>query len=224
MQSCWVDAAVARDLVLALPFKGRVGWGWCWLVVACCRDNRLTSLCGLSAIHGRQLLSFACPKESNQRKGAPSDPRPRLRRGFATGGRVRPTGHPWPVVRIGAIPRAARVRSTRLFRPPSAATQREPEEQSERGMKKTRRVAYIRCRIYPVLLRQGLPRSALPGFPLGRGEQVEEIAARSAGDREGAFFLGYFLLGKQKKVTGRQDGGRKTQGRESAYRESPGRR
>ena len=32
---------------------------------------------------------------------------------------------------------------------------------------------------------------------------------------EGAVFFGYFLLGKQKKVTGRQDGGRNTQGRES---------
>ena len=74
--------------------------------------------------------------------------------------------------------------------------------------------------------------------PLGRGEQAQEIAARSAGarrmrarpmsvhgrtvsgprsllaksrghgcprdrGREGAFFFGYFLLGKQKKVTGR---------------------
>jgi hypothetical protein len=33
--------------------------------------------------------------------------------------------------------------------------------------------------------------------------------------REGAFFFGYFLLGKQKKVTGRQEGGRNTHGRES---------
>ncbi len=70
-----------------------------------------------------------------------------------------------------------RPRCTRLVRPPSAATQRGPEEQSERKEKKPT------CRIYPVLLRQGLPRSALPGFPLGRGEQVEEIAARSAGAR-----------------------------------------
>src|SRR6185312_9285602 len=75
--------------------------------------------------------------------------------------------------------------------------------------------------------------------PLGRGEQAQEIAARSAGarrmrarstrahgcapgeprsllaksqghgcpcdrGREGALFFGYFLLGKQKKVTGDQ--------------------
>ena len=137
------------------------------------RDNRLTSVCGSSAIHGRRLLSFACPKESNQRKR-----HPRIRalagRGFATGGRVRPTGHPWPVVRIGAIPRAARVRSTRLVRPPSAAAQREPESE------KRKHASHICDRL---LLRQGLPRSALPGFPLGRGEQAEEIAACTARGR-----------------------------------------
>ena len=64
---------------------------------------------------------------------------------FATGGRVRPTGHPWPVVRIGAIPRAARVRCTRLVRPPFAAAQREPEEQSESKEKNTDVSRYIRC-------------------------------------------------------------------------------
>ncbi len=153
-----------------------------------------------------------------------------LRERFATGGRVRPTGHPWPVVRIGAIPRAARVRCTRLVRPPFAAAQREPEEQSER--KKRDR----RCRIYPVLLRQGLPRSALPGslsaaartrrksreavprrmpahstraHGCAPGEALRVCLRSHAGmdaradrDREGAFFFGYFLLGKQKKVTG----------------------
>src|SRR6476646_11074087 len=36
-----------------------------------CRDNRLTSVCVSSTIHGRRLLSFACPKESNQRKRHP---------------------------------------------------------------------------------------------------------------------------------------------------------
>src|SRR6478735_10674488 len=35
------------------------------------RENRLTSVCGSSTIHGRRLLSFACPKESNQRKRHP---------------------------------------------------------------------------------------------------------------------------------------------------------
>ena len=102
--------------------------------------------------------------------------------------------------------------------------------------RKNRRVGYIRCRIYPVLLRQGLPRSALPGFPLGRGKDSEE-KPRSGGRQDaghfdestwmcsrrsppspcvvtrawmparprprGCCFFGYFLLGKQKKVTGR---------------------
>jgi hypothetical protein len=117
------------------------------------------------------------------------------------------------------------------------------------------------CRIYPVSHISGASAAGAAalcssGFPLGRGEQVEEIAARSAGarrmrvrpisahgcavsgprsllakfaghgcpanrGREGAFFFGYFLLGKQKKVTGRQDGGRKTQGRESVSRQRP---
>src|SRR6185312_12119206 len=93
------------------------------------RENRLTSLCFTSAIHGGRSLSFACPKESNQRKRHPRFSA-LATRGFATVGRVWPRGHPWPLGQIGAIPRAARVRCTRLFRPPFAASQREPEEQS----------------------------------------------------------------------------------------------
>jgi len=49
---------------------------------------------------------------------------------------------------------------------------------------------------------------------------------RTLGVAEGAdprvpLFFGYFLLGKQKKVTCRQDGGRKTQGRESVIAKTP---
>src|SRR5690349_23957934 len=101
---------------------------------------------------------------------APSAPRPRLRRGFATGGRVRPRGHPWPLGRIGAIPRAARVRCTRLFRPPFAAALEGTRKAKARAKAKIKvdsgfrrndgRVGYMRCS----LLRQGLPRFALyPG-------------------------------------------------------------
>ncbi len=149
-----------RRSALALPFEGRVGWGWCpppssfrrkpesILIFAFgfrgFRDNRLTSVCVSSTIHGRRLLSFACPKESNQRKGHPRIRAARGASGSLRADGFRPTGHPWPVVRIGAIPRAARVRCTRLFRPPSAAAQRGPEEQSERKKKKPT------CRIYPV--------------------------------------------------------------------------
>ena len=57
-------------------------------------------------------------QEKVTKENTPSDPRPRLRRGFATGERVRPTGHPWPVVRIGAIPRAARASRGWSVRPP----------------------------------------------------------------------------------------------------------
>src|SRR3982750_1088409 len=38
-------------------------------------EDRLTSVCVSSTIPGRRLLSFACPKESNQRIRAPSRPR-----------------------------------------------------------------------------------------------------------------------------------------------------
>src|SRR4051812_23282011 len=60
-------------------------------------------------------------QEKVTKENTPSAPRPRLWRGFATGERVWPRGHPWPLGQIGAIPRAARVRCTRLFRPPFAA-------------------------------------------------------------------------------------------------------
>ena len=134
------------------------------------RDNRLTSLCVSSAIRGGRSLSFACPKESNQRKR-----HPRIRalaaRGFATGGRVRPTGHPCPVVRIGAIPRAARVRCTRLVRPPFAASQREPKKRKHR--------------IYATGFASAAGTAALCSSraPLGRGEQAQETAACTARGR-----------------------------------------
>src|SRR6478752_913146 len=79
-----VASALALPFDLALPFKGRVGWGWCSgavipaeagihfdLLFGWLREDRLTSVCGSSTIHGRRLLSFACPKESNQRKRHP---------------------------------------------------------------------------------------------------------------------------------------------------------
>jgi hypothetical protein len=157
------------------PSKGRVGWDGFGSVfgVFARTDSRP---CGLSAIHGRQLPSFACPKESNQKK---RHPRIRAARGAAvrygrTGSAHRPSMACCPNRRDPS----RRPRFARLFRPPSAATQREPEEQSERKKEKK-----PTCRIYPVLLRQGLPRSALPGFPLGRGEQAQEIAACPARGR-----------------------------------------
>src|SRR5690349_22853320 len=77
---------------------------------------------------------------------APSAPRPRLRERFATGGRVRPRGHPWPLGRIGAIPRAARVRCTRLFRPPFAAALEGTQKQLQSKVEQKQRLALDLCR------------------------------------------------------------------------------
>jgi hypothetical protein len=69
------------------------GEGWVGMVLVLgfglqrSRDSRLTSVCGLSAIHGRQLLSFACPKESNQRKR-----HPRIRAARGASGSLRANG------------------------------------------------------------------------------------------------------------------------------------
>ena len=52
-----------------------------------CRENRLTSVCVSSTIPGRRLLSFACPKESNQRKR-----HPRIRAARGASGSLRRTG------------------------------------------------------------------------------------------------------------------------------------
>src|SRR6185312_3103588 len=96
-------------------------------------------------------------------KTAPSAPRPRLWRGFATVGRVWPRGHSWPLGQIGAIPRAARVRGTRLIRPPfAAALEGESEEQKSEGARRWV-LAFAGTTKRFLLLRQGLPRSALPG-------------------------------------------------------------
>jgi hypothetical protein len=115
-----------------------------WLVGFAISDTRPCVF--PSAILAAGSLSLARARESNQREHA-LGAAPRLRRGFAAGGRVRPRGHPWPLVRIGAIPRAARVRGTRLVRPPSATALEGTQEQEPKQK----------------LLRQGLPRSALPG-------------------------------------------------------------
>ena len=73
-----------------------------------------------SAILAAGYFLLLAQKKVTKEK-APSAPRRSLRERFATGGRVRLTGHPWPESRIGAIPRAARVLGTRLVRPPFAA-------------------------------------------------------------------------------------------------------
>ena len=60
------------------------------------------------------------------------------------------------------------------------------------------------------------------GWPLGQTRPtVANPRQRRGRGAEGAVFFGYFLLGKQKKVTGRQDGGRNTHGRESVLGTTP---
>src|SRR5690349_11673139 len=120
---------------------------------------------------------------------APSAPRPRLRRGFATGGRVRPRGHPWPLGRIGAIPRAARVRGTRLFRPPFAAALEGTRKGKSKAKVKMdsgfRRNDGVGVSDICGALASAAGTAALCSSraPLGRGEQAEETAACTARGR-----------------------------------------
>ena len=184
----------------------------------------------MSAIHGRQLLSFACPKESNQRKR-----HPRIRALAVGEGSLRADGF-GPQAIHGLLSESARslappacgARGFSVHPPP--LLRGDLKSKAKEGKKKDpdvshiSGVAYIRCfcgRDCRALLYR------VPSRPRRAGAG---IAARSAGarrmrardrDREGAFFFGYFLLGKQKKVTGRQDGGRRTQGRESVLATKP---
>ena len=142
-------------------------------------------------------------QEKVTKENTPSAPRPRLKarvRYGRTGSTDRPS---MACSRIGAIPRAARVRGTRLIRPPFAAAL---EGLEERWGGKVNLLASP-CPLPQAgegkslpHLRQGLPRFALTRDPLGRGEQAEDQSRQRS--REAALFFGDFLLGKQKKVTG----------------------
>src|SRR5262249_21906938 len=104
------------------------------VVLVAFRENRLTSLCGLVAIHGDQSLSFACAKESNQRKHTS---RPRSAGIHARGLRERargPDAAP-PCADTGrARTRApARVRCTRPFPPPARRGREGPGKSKKRG-------------------------------------------------------------------------------------------
>ena len=125
-------------------------------------ETRLTSLCFSARIPASGSLSFACPKESNPRKR-----HPRFRALGEAEGSLRADGFCRQAIH-GLTAKSARslaptrVRRTRLFRPPFAASQRAPEIKSGRW----------EFLLTPWLLRR-MPRSslALPGFPLGRGER-----------------------------------------------------
>src|SRR5580765_4346567 len=126
-------------------------------------------MCGLSAIHGGQLLSFACPKESNQRKR-----HPRIRALACGEGSLRADGF-GPQGILPCCPNrrgpSRRPRFARLVRPPSAAAQRE-------GARAKTDVSHISG-----ASAAGTAALCSSGPPLGRGEQAQEIAARSAGAR-----------------------------------------
>jgi hypothetical protein len=140
---------------------------------ACCgsRDNRLTSVCFSSTIHGRRLLSFACPKESNQRKGAPSDPRRSPSERFAKGGRVSARSLAPPA--CGA--RGWSVRPSPLLR--GNPKSKSPWIPAFAGM--------TAWGVSPISGASAAGTAALCSSraPLGRGEQVEETAACSARGR-----------------------------------------
>ena len=155
-----------------------------------------------------------------------------------------------------AIPRAAPALCAGLVRPPFAAPHGPRSKRASKALDPGFRRETTKVRFASAwLLRPGLPRSALPGFPLGRGEGAEEKARRGArtdarafavrpgmclsanlrsalaqspgrmpGDRgrEGALLFGYFLLGKQEKVTRSPGMARETtQGRESVFATAP---
>ncbi len=104
-----------------------------WFGSSALRENRLTSVCVSSAIHGGRLLSFACPKESNQRKR-----HPRIRAARAASGSLRANGFGRQAIH-GLLPNrrdpSRRPRAcTRLFRSPFAAAQRDPRARATASM------------------------------------------------------------------------------------------
>ena len=115
------------------------------------RENRLTSVCVSSAIPGGWLLSFACPKESNQRKRHPRG------RGHA-GIHARVTARAGSGVRREHIPvlssnaRASCACPRAEHEAISCACSPRPRGtpgRAERGSPCRRSTGYIRHRIYP---------------------------------------------------------------------------
>ena len=165
-----------------------------WFCFRCRRENRLTSVCFSSAIHGGRLLSFACPKESNQRKRHPRIRAPRCARGsLRADGFDRQAIHG---LRSNRRDPSRRPRFARLVRPPFAASQRGEEQgllcwtqialtlalsrKRERGLVALRLVSLL-------LLRQGLPHLALPG-PLSAAASRRRISRDSDGRQDAGQF------------------------------------
>ena len=183
-------------------------------------------MCGLVAIPGDQLLSFACPKESNPRKGHPR-------------GRGLPGILARQTPRAGSGVRSRHIRVPRSDARASCARPRAehaadpaPARRGREGTRKSRARQSLpqKHRIYPTRrfcfalgfpLSSGGGRTEKPrearaargtapirttghGWPVGRTRPpAANPRLRRGRESEGAFFFGYFLLGKQKKVTGR---------------------
>ena len=115
------------------------------------RDSRPTSLCVSSAIHGGRSLSFACPKESNQRKR-----HPRIRAARGASGSLRADGFgpraihgPLSESARSLAPPACGARGCSVHPPP--LLRGDPKSKAKEGKKKETDVshisgvAYIRC-------------------------------------------------------------------------------
>ena len=159
-----------------------------------------------SARHpGGRVTSLACPREVTKRR-APGWDAGAARR-FATGGRGFADRPSWPAAKAArslAPPRAVRGPDPSALRRPTRANVQSSKQRllvpafagttevscgsglasRDFPLSRLRERVRVRARwedLPPApLLRPGRPRSALPGFPLGRGEDAEEKARRGA--------------------------------------------
>ena len=178
----------SRAFSFSPPVQGE-GWVGMVLVLCfgfgvCCED-RLTSMCFSSAIPGCRLLSFACPKESRQRKG---HPRGRGRwasmpSDSASRRRGSPTAHPCAEVELaGILPAIA----SRLILHLLAATERGP------GRARARQSLPQKHRIYATRTYSSSPRKRGPSalalrVPSEKRRRADGPAACAArGQREGS--------------------------------------
>ncbi len=151
------ETSLALPSRVALPFKGRVGWGWCWvccLAVVARTDSRPCVVCrpSMAASYFLLLAQKKVTKEKGTLGFAPLAERA-VRYG-RTGSAHRPSMACCPNRRDPSRrPRAGHAAGPSALRRYSEGTRRARAKERKKPT----------CRIYPVLLRQGLPRSALPG-------------------------------------------------------------
>ena len=175
-------------------------------------------MCVLSAIPGGQLLSFACPKESNQRKRHPRIRALAYGEGSLRANGFRPQGL-LPCCRNRRDP-SRRPRAAHAADPSALRRFSEGPKSKERSKASAAGTAALGSSRVPSRPRRAgggiVARSAVAGRRPASSTRVHgrtpgeprSLLAQFAGHgcpanrgREGAFFFGYFLLGKQKKVT-----------------------